>query len=231
MKKDGSDLRQLTFPPLQVFLPRWSPDGSEIAFYAHAPGLPDEVYLVSAQGGTPEKLTSGKQNDLDPNWSPNGASLIFERSAWKVREAHRPTSICILNVKTRRISTLPGSVGMVSPRWSPNGRYVAAMPADSSGLMLFSFATRKWTELLQMNIGYPNWSADSKYIYFDRFDKPWGIERLRLRDDKVKTVASVARRKHLWTLATWTAPAPDGSPMLLRDASLQEIYAVEWSAH
>src|SRR4029077_9638098 len=37
-KIDGSDRLQLTFPPLQVTLPRWSPDGRQIAFLAQLPG-------------------------------------------------------------------------------------------------------------------------------------------------------------------------------------------------
>ena len=37
---DGSEKLQLTFPPTKVFLPRWSPDGKEIAFSATVPGRP-----------------------------------------------------------------------------------------------------------------------------------------------------------------------------------------------
>src|SRR3982751_6223444 len=33
-KVDGSERLQLTFPPLRVLLPRWSPDGKQIAFNA-----------------------------------------------------------------------------------------------------------------------------------------------------------------------------------------------------
>ncbi|MGO9273918.1 MAG: hypothetical protein ACLQOO_27365 [Terriglobia bacterium] len=29
---------------------------------------------------------------------------------------------------------------------------------------------------------------------------------------------------------TWTGLAPDGSPLLVRDASIQEIYALDWEA-
>jgi Tol biopolymer transport system component len=35
---DGSDPLQLTYPPIQVVLPRWSPDGTQIAYSASQPG-------------------------------------------------------------------------------------------------------------------------------------------------------------------------------------------------
>ena len=49
-KADGSERLQLTFPPMQVILPRWSPDKKQIAFTAMLPGRPAQNYLVSANG-------------------------------------------------------------------------------------------------------------------------------------------------------------------------------------
>jgi Tol biopolymer transport system component len=50
---DGSDPLQLTFPPMSADIPRWSPDGSQIAFVDLEIGKPLKIFLVSAQGGTP----------------------------------------------------------------------------------------------------------------------------------------------------------------------------------
>src|ERR1700688_1454320 len=56
-KSDGSQRIQLTYPPLSVRLPSWSPDGQQIVFYAFSSG-PEKpkLYTVSADGGTPREL-------------------------------------------------------------------------------------------------------------------------------------------------------------------------------
>jgi Tol biopolymer transport system component len=36
-----------------------------------------EIYLVSAEGGSPEKLTSEGNTELAPNWWPDGKSITF----------------------------------------------------------------------------------------------------------------------------------------------------------
>jgi hypothetical protein len=41
------------------------------------------------------------------------------------------------------------------PRWSPDGRYLAAMPADSDKLLLFDFTTRKWAKLAMAALLFP----------------------------------------------------------------------------
>jgi len=56
---------------------------------------------------------------------------------------------------------------MFSPRWSPDGRYIAALTSDSRKLMLFDVATRQWSDWLHAEdgtIGYPVWARDSKSI-------------------------------------------------------------------
>ena len=47
-----------------------------------------------------------------------------------------------LDLKTHELTTLPGSEGLFSPRWSLDGRYLAALTSDSRKLMLFDFETR-----------------------------------------------------------------------------------------
>jgi hypothetical protein len=102
------------------------------------------------------------------------------------------------------------------------------MPADSSGLVLFDFQTHRWTQLLQAQIGYPNWSHDGKYIYFDWFSSPAGVRRIRLADREVLPVLSRQPQDALWTSDDWTGLTADDSVLLLRNVSIGEIYAIRW---
>jgi WD40 repeat protein len=57
---------------------------------------------------------------------------------------------------------VPGSKDLFSPRWSPNGRYLAALSADSQKLMLFDFSIQNWLVWVDEahTVGFPNWSHD-----------------------------------------------------------------------
>src|SRR5690242_21669258 len=103
------------------------------------------------------------------------------------------------------------------------------MDTDSSALLLYSFAKRHWSRLTTLHVGYPNWSHDSKYVYFDRFADPPGIGRVRVSDGTVEQIVNVAGDDRLWTLHSWTGLAAADSPLLVRDISVQQIYALEVS--
>ena len=69
---------QLSSPPLLAALPRWSPDGKQIAFYDYSVGKPGKIYLVSADGGSPQQLLpEDPEPQQDPDWSPDGDKIIF----------------------------------------------------------------------------------------------------------------------------------------------------------
>src|SRR5215813_14087142 len=53
---DGSQRQQLTVPPLQAAEPQWSPNGRQIAFHGHMPGEKDHLYVIPAEGGSPEAI-------------------------------------------------------------------------------------------------------------------------------------------------------------------------------
>jgi Tol biopolymer transport system component len=144
--------------------------------------------------------------------------------------------ISILDLASNKISPLPGSEKLFSPRPSPDGKYIAAIAKNSEELFLFDVATRKWTELIKRSvgpIGYPNWSHDGQYLYFDTvFSEDPGIFRIRVADGKLEKVLALkgVRRFHA-NFGAWSGLAPDDSPLLARDLSNQEIYALDWEAH
>jgi Tol biopolymer transport system component len=76
-KADGSERLQLTFPPLFALQPRWSPDGTHIAFMGQEPGKPFCVYVIPAGGGRAEQPVPGDHRGFDPTWSPDGSALLL----------------------------------------------------------------------------------------------------------------------------------------------------------
>jgi eukaryotic-like serine/threonine-protein kinase len=223
-KVDGSQPAQLTFPPMQVFLPRWAPEGKRIAFAATTPGRPQSIYLIPAEGGQPEQVTKDQYNEVDVGWSPEGDQLIFGMPS-----SAAGTAIHMLNLNTHERLTLPGSEGLFSPRWSPDGQYVAALTVDAGSLRLFELKTQKWVELAKLPMGYPSWSRDSKFIFFDSNGKDPAFYRVRISDRKVEQLVSLTNIRRTGTFA-WTGLALDDSPLLLRDAGTEEIYALDWQA-
>jgi eukaryotic-like serine/threonine-protein kinase len=227
-RADGSDKLQLNASSLYAVLPAWSPDGKEIVFYGFQQGKPPRVYLVSTDGGTPQELAPGVPGpQYDPVWSPDGNFLAFGGPPGG------PTSIHLLNVKTRQVTLLPGSDGLYSPRWSPDGRYIVAMPAKGQSLTLYDVKTEKWSPLANQFAGFPCWSHDSQYVYFLRpstASENGGVERVGIRERKVEQVASLKDFRMTGLYGVWMGLAPDDSPLLLKDTGTQDIVAMDWNA-
>jgi eukaryotic-like serine/threonine-protein kinase len=231
-KADGTERLQLSYPPMEASLPRWSPDGKQIAFIGSQPGRPWKIFLVSSAGGNAKELMAEERNEIDTTWSPDGNSLVFGRLPFFEYGSSGPVTIQVLDLRTGQVSTLPESNGLYSPRWSPDGRYVVAMPADSNKLMLFDFTTRKWSELANGSFTFPNWSHDGKYLYVEDVSQRNEVRRIEIASRKFEDVANLKELRRLSAFnADWTAPAYDGSPMMIRDAGIQEIYALEIKVH
>lgn len=227
-KTDGSKRLQLTFAPLQALSPCWSPDGKRIAFQGGRGGAFDQIYLVSAEGGTPEPLFKEQHARIRPNWSPDGNSLVFSYAPWIETAPH---GVEILNLMTNQVKQLPGSEGLLLAAWSPNGRYIVARRGDHHALMLFDFRTQRWTELTKGELNWADWSRDGHYVYFERHGKEHAIMRVRIEDHSVEQVVSLTEMKRTGTAeGFWFGLAPDDSPLLLHDTGTQEIYAFNWQA-
>ena len=78
--RGGSNPVQLSEPGMDVCLPRWSPDSTQILFYelvGNEAG-PGYMYVVSAAGGTPRRVVPEDPfPKLDPGWSPDGQKIVF----------------------------------------------------------------------------------------------------------------------------------------------------------
>ena len=222
---DGSQRLQLTSPPMQTAMPHWSPDGKQIAFSAAREADPARIYVVSMDGGALKQVTngeSGKEGDFDPSWSPDGASLAFGGYSLETS----PAPIHVVDLKTSRVSALPGSEGMRSPHWSPDGRFIAGVSTSGLRIVLYSFQTRKQSEVSSAISGYPGFSPDGEYLFYRTFGNDASWWKMRIRDRKTERVAALKSMR----VTDWFAPAPNNSLITTRSVGTDEIYALDWEA-
>jgi len=226
-RADGSDRQQLTYAPAEAHLPRWSPDGKQIAFISKRNGR-WKIFLLSVADGTAkELLPQDNYDEADPVFSADSTKLAFG-PVESVRE------IEVVDLKTAEMKPVSGSKGLFSPRWSPDGRYLAALTQDSLGLRFFDFGRSKWSEPVveQGVIGFPSWSRDSKYLYFDERGEEPAFRRIRIGAEASEPLFSLKELPQFSAsmVGNWSGLAPDGSVLFTRDISTEEIYAldIEW---
>jgi len=226
---DGSEKTQLTFPPVRAYGPRWSPDGSRIAFMDDQFYRPWKIAMISSSGGSPQLLAEPNTNDdeSDPTWSPDGDSIVFAK-----RDGMNSTTGAVyrLDLKSGKVSAIPGSDGLYSPRVSPNGINIAALSTDDTKLMLFDTSTNRWSILAESgHLGYNEWSRDGKYVYVrTNLGGAGELVRTRVRDRAVEPIMSLRDFPQSGDIfAGWIGLTPDDAPLLMRDRSVQEIYALD----
>jgi Tol biopolymer transport system component len=225
---DGSERQQLTESPVAASLPRWSPDSKQIVYVDIQAGRSWKTFLISAQGGTPQDLFDGKEAVVDPTWSPDGRRICFGLSPYSEAGSKK---IYVLDLSSKPISTVPGSDSLYSPRWSPDGRHLAALSSDSKKLLLYDFKTQKWTDWIDEPgaIGFPTWSRDSRYVYYDNTSTE-NSAFLRVKVGQTRSEFLIDLRdmhrygKYGWA---WSGLAADDSPLLVRDVSTDEIYSFD----
>jgi len=226
---NGDEELQLTPDSMQVFLAHWSPDGHQLAIMAREPGQAWQLYSVPADGGSPQPLHPENRNAGDPDWSADGQSLVFGRVPDLMGKESGSRAIQILDLHTHAITPVPGSEGLFSPRWSPDGRYIAAISLDQRRLMLFDVAARTWRLLAETSVADPVWSSDSKAIYFHAFMSPTQpIYRVDVPTGQLQPVADLASFRSGETADYFFCGiTPDNVPLVRSRSSTGNLYSID----
>lgn len=228
---DGSERMQLTFPPGRAVLPRWSPDGSVIVYFLwpQSSAQAGHIFRIAAGGGTPEELLPGDpRNEQDPNWSPDGKKIVFGGDVNRAMTHPHDPGIRIYDTRTHAVTTVVGSEGLFSPRWSADGKSLAALGGDSRSLHLFDLVTQKWRVVTRGSLGWLNWSKDGQWMYMLDFSGRGAVIRVRLADGFTETVTDLKDFVTTGAFGGMLTLTPDDEPLLLRDRGTQDIYALDW---
>jgi Tol biopolymer transport system component len=225
---DGGSRLQQTVPPVRAINPRFSPDGSLVTFYGAEPGKPTRLYLVPFSGGPVREVSHGEAGsggDADGSWSPDGASLVFASNSDDQVRQHLP--LRLLDLHSGRVSALPGSEGLWSPRWSWDGRLIAALGSPVHELWLYDVQTHARRRLAAMGAGFPNWSPDGRFVYFeDNAMTQWyRVDAGSARTERLASLGSIAMAG---PSLGWIGLTPEGSLLATRAAGSTEIYRLDW---
>lgn len=226
-RADGSEKQQLTFVPLEVAGVAWSPDSTRLAIRAGPAGKPKKIHLIPASGGTPEPLVPDDVEQGIPGWSPDGKYLVFGDVPEVFGYPKGTEVLHIFDLSTKAMTTLPGSNGLWTARWSPDGRYISALTIDlplKQTLRLFDWKTKQWRQTAATHVNNTTWSTDSAYVYYDTETQQRWLRRLRVADGKVEDLVSL----HAYPVAHygWSGLSLDGSPTILGQRYDVEIYAL-----
>jgi len=210
----------------------WSPvisaDGQRVAFISYKPGIAQNIYVASMDGGTPQSVyIEGATPGLSLSWCGPGKTLLVSLAA-----TGKDSRIVLFDLETSKTTNLAGSEGSFSSFCSPDGKYVVARTVNGDKLRLFEFATQKWSDIIAHSVGSMQWSADNKYVYFDTGSgAEQAVYRVQLSDRNLELICNLQEfRRTVEPWVSWMGLTPDGSPLLMRDIGTQEVYALDFEA-
>jgi Tol biopolymer transport system component len=155
----------------------WSPGGHQIAYDTRYHGTP-QLRITDITGKKDRKLTDGETGnfiDKNPEWSPDGKTILFERHSRR----SLANSVMTIDPNTKQVKeVLPGYQRNLDAVWSPDGSKIAFTSdrdndqyeldiyvADADGTDVVQVTNMKGQEYA------PAWSPDGKALAFNRYDR------------------------------------------------------------
>ncbi|MDH5580226.1 MAG: peptidase S41, partial [Betaproteobacteria bacterium] len=176
--KTGGTASRLSSPAGEEMFPRFSPDGSTIAFTGNYDGNMD-IYTIPHQGGIPVRVTHHGMSDRLLDWHPDGKNLLYASSSESGKQRFSQMyKVPAMGGLPEKLPLAYGEFGSLSPdgnklafteksrifrTWK---RYRGGMNSDIWIFDLQSMASQNITNN-DANDELPMWSGDKIYYISD----------------------------------------------------------------
>jgi DNA-binding winged helix-turn-helix (wHTH) protein/Tol biopolymer transport system component len=226
---DGSGKVQLTAGATGAFAPHWSPDQKQILFTGFLLDRQPRLYVVSAQGGAPQSVlpTNNKWASVSGDWRTDGRQIVLDVQEV---ESGRDPDIRILDLETHKLTKLLGSEGLIEPRWSADGRYIAALNPKTKQVLVYDCRLEKWSVLSEANFPAAlRWSPSGDALYYQDVDElEESIFRVPMATRETERVVRLGDLLSAGaTRCMFTGLSPDGSVYVTVDHGDVDVYSVD----
>jgi tricorn protease len=189
----GGRAMRLTVHEAYEGLPKWSPDGTQLAFGSSRYGGFD-LFVMGADGGAPRRITYHSTSDNPAGWTPDGRLLFETRRTY--RQVEREWEIYAVSAAGGTPDRLLDAVGY-TPRMSPDGRFIVFAHGSNSSvrrgyhgpankdLWLYDTESGAYTELTDFdgNDYEPVWAGARTLLFISERDGTYNLYRMELADD------------------------------------------------
>lgn len=176
--RTGGDAIRLTSHHGEEGMPRFSPDGTQIAFTGHYDGNTD-VYVMPAAGGTPTRVTAHPGADIALGWTPDGSRILFRSPRHNTNPGNRLFTVAATGGLPTEVPLPIAEEGSYSAdgrrlAYVPNFQWQAAWKRYRGGqtqrIWLATLADSSVEMLPRENSNdfNPLWSGDTIYFLSDR---------------------------------------------------------------
>ncbi len=170
MDYDGASQRQLTSLRSISLTPRWSPDGSRIAFTCYPTSGTQLSAQICMYSMLTERLVTWPRfrgTNSSPAWSPEGTKVMFMSSMYGNPELYSADAD---GSHVQRITHSAGA--STSPSWNPKTGQQVAFVSDRGGLPQLYTMDAQGGDVLKLplpDMGYvidPAWSPNGQLLAF-----------------------------------------------------------------